>query len=184
MPHVTMLVKVRAGATYLQRSIRREDCGKRCGLGMWQDSKGVPTTLLAAFSVSTASRTLKRSGRAVSTSKPISKSVRKPGMQSRPLGIAKNANASETNRHCKSSQRVCDTSKKCSSGAICRARAYTLVSAYSQVLSVSFQSLWRQWHHCVCVGSGSNGLLKANNMSRAAHLLVAALVKDSLGLCS
>ncbi len=136
----------------MQRSTRCEGCGKRCRLGMRKDFKRFPTSLLAAFSVCTASGTPKRSGRGVSTSKPISKSVRKPGMQSRPMGIAKNANASGTNRHRKSSLRVCDTSKKCSSRAICRARAHTLVSAYSQALSVSLQSLWLQWQLCVCVG--------------------------------
>lgn len=109
-------------------------------------------------------------------------------MQSRPRGLSYKLVLAKRFRNeptLRFSLTVCDTSKKWSSYAIYRARAHSLVCAYSQAFSASVQPLWLQWQLCVCVGPlfGSNGLRKAKNMSRAALVLIAALVKDRLSVC-
>ncbi len=180
-----MLVSNRAGATYIQKSTLCRYCGKRCGRGMRQHSKGLPIRPLAAFSVCSASGTPKRSGRGLSASKPISK----PGFQSQGSGKAPPwppANDSGTNRHCRSSLRVCDTSKSCSQAPFA-VRGLTLsfppVHRHSQRVS-SQRGFSGNSVSASAPLLTSNGLRKADNMSRAALVLIAALVSDKLDLCS
>lgn len=191
MPHVTMLVSNRAGATYTQKSTMCRDCGKRCGKGMRQYSKGMrqyskglPIRPLAAFSVRSSRGTPKR-GRGLSASKPMSKhwdSISRDGGDP-PWPPA---NGSGTNRHCRSSLRVCDTSKACSQAPFA-VRGLTLsfppVHRHSQRVS-SQRGFSGNSVSAKAPLLAGYGLRKADNMPRAELVLIAALVSDKLDLCS
>ncbi len=77
----------RTGATYMQKSTRRKDCGKRLELGMRQHSIVVPSSLLAESRVCSSSGNTAVTK--VSASKPISKESASLGCSPDPWGSQK-----------------------------------------------------------------------------------------------
>lgn len=145
MPHVTMLVSNRAGATYIQKSTICRNCGKRCGRGMRQHSKTLLIRPLAAFSVCSASGTPKCICRGLSASKPISK----PGIQSHwsggtppgpPLTIQRRIDIAVQCRSCVRYKQIILKRHVPCEGSLSRFRLFTGILSKYQVKGASVTS--------------------------------------------